>query len=165
MRDRRALVRGSVDQVEFMYAISRQTITVPEKAKLHFSGTNNGNYWGPIQLDEIPAVWHLTFVQKKQLYGVANRVLAGGPGPEDTEKIKPRNNEDSEPVTWHGKPQTFYEEVSHCYNARCIVMLCGGDLNCAMACIDKGSPASCRCRASSPHLPVAAAVAYLGSAN
>eukprot|EP00959_Pyramimonas_sp_CCMP1952_P382032 8005430-Pyramimonas_sp.AAC.1 len=54
LQKRRGRVRGctTLDQIEKMYVLTKDIFHVPEKQRLHYSGSSMGNCIGPIALPD-----------------------------------------------------------------------------------------------------------------
>lgn len=80
LKQRRARLKGTatLHQVEFLYALSREPLNMPERKRQHYDGTNKGDLLGWVALPPWESAWALTFDEKKKLYG-KHRVAVGGP--------------------------------------------------------------------------------------
>ena len=117
LSDRRDQIRGfgTVEQTETVYIVSGSALKVEKKARLHFKGTTAGSWIFPVSLPPYNELWQLSFGEKKKLFGDA-RVAVGGPTAGQaagTAKIRPRLDEDVEPVFYHYQGYELMSEIVH----------------------------------------------------
>lgn len=156
-------VRGIQRQTETMLMLTRKPLSLPEKDRKHFRGSNKGDALGPVHVPDWSSSWALPFDAKKALYG-PNRVAVGGRSDEGVEEgdddeegdedeaddrdlippainqkpegRKTRDDDSLEPVFYQSLlSPTFWSEVIHSYNLRLIIHLTAGDTSCAEACM------------------------------
>ena len=62
LRKRRRLTRNaaSLKQTESMYVLTSGALSLPERASLHYSGTNKGTVLGPIVMGDLENDWSMT---------------------------------------------------------------------------------------------------------
>lgn len=132
---RRKKVRGtgSIQQLENMYMISPASLSLPERPRLHFQGTNLGNVIAPVSLRVSP--WTATVKAKRDIYTKKYRIAVGGQNPAN-EKVK-RSDTDVEPVFhWDTDPK-FYESLLHDYFVKNVIDLTPGAGTMALTCVKK----------------------------
>lgn len=132
---RRKKVRGtgSIQQLENMYMISPASLSLPERPRLHFQGTNLGNVIAPVALRVSP--WTATVKAKRDIYTKKYRIAVGGQNPAN-EKVK-RSDTDVEPVFhWDTDPK-FYESLLHDYFVKNVIDLTPGAGTMALTCVKK----------------------------
>ena len=127
--ERRQRDRGNLDVMEFMWQISSGNLTLEDRKRKFYSQSVRSNKIGPIVLPSLDALWHLTYGQKKALYGTSGRIAVGGPsdkdavkgagsGDEEDEKAQPRTNSMREPVAFMDMSVDFYEDMYDAYKAK-----------------------------------------------
>ena len=136
-------------QVEWMFLITSSSLTLPDKPRVHFEGTSNGEFVGPVAWApfESPDTWCLPQAIKKQVITKANVISAGGPtytsdATSDEKKESEKEialirslKKESEPVFFHATPTKLWEEIFHCHNVKAVVDLTPGDGAKALAAI------------------------------
>jgi len=104
--------------LEYMFAISAKDINVPDKPRMHFSGTTRGDAIGPIKYPKFEDMSQIAWEEKKKVYG-ANIRRVGGPGPDVAdEKPEPRKNNALEPMFYHQPPKALLDEFIHSFSCR-----------------------------------------------
>ena len=68
---RRSKTRGfaTLDQMEFVYAVTKEGLKVPERKRKLYEGSNHGNMYGPLALKDWDDMWHMTAAKKRKLLG------------------------------------------------------------------------------------------------
>ena len=108
----------TVQCVEFTYLVTKNTLNIPEKPRLHFSSmTTRSDYVGPFVIPrrDDPSVLQVRHQDKHKLYGAA-LVLAGGAVAGDTGDVRAPKPQDMVPMSWHSNSIKEFEELSHSYN-------------------------------------------------
>ena len=110
---------GSIRQVEFLYLVTGEQLTVPTVDRKHQQDTNEGNLLGPYSspAPSHHSVWKVKHGDKGKLYG-AGLVAVGDrtPGEDGNNKgEKTVQANDDVPFTYHGKNSKCYEELRHSY--------------------------------------------------
>ena len=91
-------------------------------------------------LPPLSDIWQMTIAEKKKVYGPA-RIEVGGTTPGAGEGPAPvRRPETIEPVGYHTKPASAYEELDHAYKARAWIDLTCLDETLAVLCVQKRKP-------------------------
>ena len=123
---RRDIVRGNLamEQTEMFHFISAQPLMTSKHDRLHSSKTTTaGTCIGPMPLpqwrDNIET-WHLTFKEKKAIYGDARMLPHCRPdydqdlvGTGASRVMQVRKDSDSEPVTYNALHRNVIEELTH----------------------------------------------------
>ena len=80
LRDRRDRDKGAyLHQLEFVRIVTADPLaTLPEKPRLHFSGSNRGDLVGPVALPKTESMFHVTWGEKKDMLGKDARIKCGG---------------------------------------------------------------------------------------
>ena len=146
-------VRGfmNLNQTEKIYMVTQKPLTLTERDRLHFDGTNRGNCLGPVAMQTFddPSVWRLGSKLKKEVIGKTGaRILVGGGlstlglSPEDLKKISeaPKLQNQEEPVFYHASPPVIGEELMHSYELKAIFALTAGAGDMAMTCLRNRKP-------------------------
>ena len=126
----------SMHSIEGGHVFANDNVAVPYCRRKYFDGSNASTGIGPIPLVTDTEAWTMTFKEKKDLYGKANRVAPGG----RTAGIDPaaakaltRKDTDLEAVFHWSLPWEFYYDAMKGLNPRTITMLCVGDGSAAIA--------------------------------
>jgi len=83
-------VRGhaSIKQIEVMHVAGKSLASIPQKARLHFKGTNCGDVCGPCAVPSWESPWRLDFAAKKRLFGQKRCAMAEDEEDEDAEDME-----------------------------------------------------------------------------
>lgn len=150
LTSRLGLVRGfsTLNQLETVYVITKQTLNLKSAKRLHYPGTNHGNCISPVVApawDE--SAWRLGPKDKKQVLGNLGKVLVGGPSTitvEEREAAKKRARASGpdgvEPVFFHGGPVQLCEELHHSYRLHNIIDLTSGKGDWALTAMSRRVP-------------------------
>lgn len=136
-------------QVEWMFLITSSSLTLPDKPRVHYEGTSNGEFVGPVAWApfESSDTWCLPQAIKKTVITKANVILAGGStySPDATADEKKESEKEialirsfkkeSEPVFFHATTTKLWEEIFHCHNVKAVVDLTPADGAKALAAI------------------------------
>ena len=143
---RKSVVRSSIqDQIELMHIMSQRefaALEMPHIRRRHFSGTNMGTKIGDVILPGYASLWSMACKAKHDLMG-KYRVAVGGrtEGEEGPGRGQTRKTPDTvEPVFWHGRPATLYQELLHSYRLGRVVDLTAGDGELALQCAKRRVP-------------------------
>eukprot|EP00959_Pyramimonas_sp_CCMP1952_P439048 9191448-Pyramimonas_sp.AAC.1 len=140
VKNRKSKQRGVVSQMEFLHVVTSSGFPgVEDKPRLHFQGTARGNVISPVALPAWETLWMVTNEMKDQMFG-ACRVRIGGPtdDPEAPPQFGPAS--DLEPVNWHARSSSLWEEICHSFKAKKVLMLTGLDEILPLVCIRKRIP-------------------------
>lgn len=150
---RRHMLRGfaSINQVERMLVLTARTLSLQERQRLHYKGTNKGNSIGDIAQDTSVTPFLATRAEKAIIYGPHNLLSVGGPGGSggglrevDTQDVDASDglelDSDLCHVFYHTMPLSFYEEIIHSFCARGVVHLTAGNGELALACLNRKVP-------------------------
>ena len=120
----RKKVRGTlaIKQLETCHILSKGKVTLPERTRKHFPGTNCGDTLTDVNIPSPNDVWRLPWKLKKQLYGKKHLILVGGKTETDSPHVK-RNDDTVEPVIYHPMPLTFYLQLIDDFFAKRIIDL------------------------------------------
>ena len=131
----RKMLEGHIQQEEVILQFTKDPMVLRGKPRLHFPGSNRGSILGPMPLEpyEEPRTWMLTQLEKRPVFGKANRVAVGGTGPA-THPDEPGRAEAKgramvdkvEPVFYHEHPFAVDEEMVHGHDAVGIICLTAG---------------------------------------
>ncbi len=165
MRRGRAKGIATLPQTETLVCVAKDTISLPERSRKHFNGSNRGSLIAWVQLEPFTDCWPVTFGVKKKCYGKF-RVAVGGRTPGcggstdedgdcvgedqgeefDLNDIPPvvggnkdvmkRGDENLEPFSYNSKPVKLYEEMLHTLALRGLYDLSPGDGKAAEACLE-----------------------------
>ena len=128
-----------MSQVEFLHVITRTTLNVEVKERLHGSGTTRGDMLGPVEVPSSDSMWQAPHATKKKLYGTG-RVECGGAVAGDCDKDDPPKAKEQVPFCYHSRSPKVYEEIGHAFDAACFLDLtcCDGVL--PISCVRKHKP-------------------------
>ena len=134
----RKRVRGTlaIKQLETCHILSKGRISLPERSRQYFPGTNCGDTLTNVDVPPPEDVWRLTWKNKKQLYGKKHLIAVGGKtdGVDTHDHVK-RTDDTMEPVVFHPMPLTFYFQVLEDFYAKRVIDLVAGDAFFAYACL------------------------------
>lgn len=147
LRRRKGCIRPGVsfDQVEVLQIVTSSdwTSTLPMIKRKVYSGSNMGNKIGDVCLPEVDTMWKLTIREKHDLHG-KYRVAVGGRTPGEEEGpgrgAKRKALDSLEPVFWHSRPISLYQELRHSYRIVAWIDLAPGDGVLATACAKERVP-------------------------
>ena len=139
-------------QVEWFNFITANSLTLPHTPRLHYEGTANGEFLGPVAWPayDSPDVWSLPTKAKKDI--ITHKVLAGGPtmGENATAEEKKEAEKEmafiramkkeAEPMFWHSTPLKLWEEILFDYNIVAVLDLTPGDGVRALAALRRRIP-------------------------
>ena len=143
------LVRGftAINQVERMLVLTQKTLTLQDRPRLIYKGTNRGNSIGDLITDTPVTPFTLTREEKRHVYGPHNTLAttSGGPGGlmEVDEVVidgEPELDTDILPVFFHTMPLAFYKELLHSFCGKGVVHLTCGNGELALACVERKVP-------------------------
>lgn len=148
---RRSLTRGfaTLDQMEFVYVVTKDGLKVPERKRKLFDGSNHGNTYGPLVLKDWDDMWHVSAVKKRKMLG-QRRVAVGGPtegvdaggadAPREPKKQK-GNQEDTFPFNYFEMPDEWYQELLHSMSCeKGVIDLTASSGRFALNCVKKKVP-------------------------
>ena len=102
----------------------------PERTRKHYSGTTHGNVLGPVLLPTSDHSWQMTV---GNVYGAARPDPKDYPEEKNTGCQPPqRSDEQVEPVGYHSKPMTLYDELDHSYSIKAWIDLTALDESIAL---------------------------------
>ena len=78
LRKQRVRGIGTLKQIEFLHVVTKDAMTIPERDREHYLGTNKGDVIGPVVLPRWETTWGMSFADKKKLWD-KHRVEVGGP--------------------------------------------------------------------------------------
>jgi hypothetical protein len=145
----RRRMRGftAINQVERLLATSLKTLQLQERPRLHFKGTNRGNYIGDLVVDRDITEFKLPRIDKKAVYGPHNTLNVNPGGPAGLLEVDdcnadgdPEEDTDIVPVFYHTMPNSFYQELIHSFCGKGVVHLTCGNGEFALACIEQRVP-------------------------
>ena len=156
LKTRRALTRGvaSLRQLTGLHFFHNANTVIPEKKRVHYSGTNLGSVVGPVEYESWGSSWKLSLDTKKLMYAENRKPVGGrsdgteiGDSEEDDDHFdddsdKPkfttpvvgggrgsgaqRGGQVVEPVFWHQLPSHFYKDLFVSYWGKTIIDLTAG---------------------------------------
>ena len=117
-------VRGTlaIKQLETCHILSKGKVTLPERTRKYFPGTNCGDTLTDVNVPSPDDVWQLPWKLKKQLYGKKHLILVGGKTEVDASHMR-RTDETVEPVIYHPMPLKFYLQLIDDFFAKRIIDL------------------------------------------
>ena len=130
---------GSLQQVENMYVVTSSDLSLNERKRLHYPGTNMGNVLGPIVFPLYSSMWQTDYKTKKLILG-SKIFKVGGPGGGDSkEECEKRTDDTVEPVFLHAFPESLEEEIMHSFCVKAGVLdLFAGEGTMAMTALRAG---------------------------
>ncbi len=165
MRKGRAKGIATLPQTETLVCVAKDAISLPERSRKHFNGSNRGSMIAWVQLEPYVDCWPVTFGVKKKCYGKF-RVPVGGKTPgagssadedgdfagEDqgeefdlndippvvsgSKEILKRADENLEPFCYNSKPVKLHEEMLHNFSLKGLYDLSPCDGKAAEACLE-----------------------------
>jgi hypothetical protein len=152
LADRRSLTRGfaTLDQMEFVYVVTKDGLKVPERKRKLFEGSNHGNTYGPLALKDWDDMWHVSSAKKRKMLG-PRRIAVGGPtdgvdvggadAPREPKKATGNNHEDTFPFNYFEMPDEWYQELLHSMNCeKGVIDLTASSGRFALNCVKKKVP-------------------------
>lgn len=134
IQTRRKRMRGagtaSIQQCEGAHMLSHARVSLPERKRLHFPGSTSGDTIYGIGKPDIASEWTVTWKDKKEMYTKKYLIPVGGEtGGVDPEEEQAERKTDATnvPVTYHGMPEAWYQELIHTFFLKLVVDLTPGD--------------------------------------
>ena len=128
---------GCIHQSEWVHMISHAKVCLPERARKNYPGTTSGDTIFGVTVPELDTEWSMTWGEKKVFYGKKNLIAVGGKtkgaSPDDAREA--RTDTVVEPVTYHGMPHAWYEELIHTFFCKAVVDLTPLDGKFAWVCL------------------------------
>jgi len=115
VRARKRCCKRFIEQTEKLHVFVDSLLSIQETKRKHYSGTNFGQSWGYVVVEQLSNLWHVKWDQKKLAYGESIRPVGGRDaddadvdieGPQ--EALKP---DTLLPFCWHGFPKLFFDEL------------------------------------------------------
>ncbi len=138
-------VRGTlaIKQIEQAHVLSNSKLSLPERARKHYAGTNCGDSLVGVEIPSYDAIWKCKWKFKKALYGKKHLIAVGGKtagaepasGPHDSAAMQKRTDDTVEPVCWHPMPFKFYDDLIHCFFVKLFFDLVTCDAELAWTCL------------------------------
>ena len=105
--------------------VSHSKITLPERSRKHFPGTTSGDTIMGVAAVDPDMEWTMSWADKKSLYGKKNLIAVGGKtkGASPDDVVERKTDATQVPVTHHGMPPAWYDELIHTFFVKAIVDL------------------------------------------
>ena len=126
---------AKLTQTMYLVANVKTFQNMPQRAFKDYKGTNKGDVIGPIELDDVIDIPHMTVADKRAYYG-HRYVLAGGKIPaddedddenddedDDEEKTSPAKTPETVPLSWHCLPADFMVNIATAFRVKHVVDL------------------------------------------
>jgi hypothetical protein len=114
-RDKARSTTLGIKQSETVHILTHNRLALPERPRKHYPGSNCGDCLAGVKVPPPTSVWHLTWKEKKALYGKRMLIAVGGrtegvPANAHT-VVSKRSDNAKEPVCYHPMPKEFYEDT------------------------------------------------------
>ena len=126
-----------VKQLECAHILSAGRVTLPEKARTHYPGTNCGDTITGVAIPGMDKVWKMAWRNKKLLYGKKNLIAVGGKTLGAEEGDCKRTDTTVEPVCFHPMPPEFYDTITDDFHAKRVFDLVTCDAVFSYVCLCK----------------------------
>jgi hypothetical protein len=141
LRLRRRQTRSKLmEQTEKLHIFLDSMVTLPDRKRQHYQGTNRGRSWGFLVMEPLESLWHVQWQMKQAAYGKEAIRPVGGKADEGDADMVDDTIEDRTikattmvPMVWHGLPRLFYTELLQVNNCVGIIDFTPGDGNMALA--------------------------------
>jgi hypothetical protein len=141
LRQRRRATRSKLmEQTEKLFIFVDTLLTLPDRKRKHYPGSNRGQSWGFLVMEPVESLWHVQWQTKQAAYGKEAIRPVGGKADEGDTEIVDDVVEDKAikpttlvPMVWHGLPKLFYTELLQVNNCLGIIDFTPGDGNMALA--------------------------------
>ncbi|CAK0817571.1 unnamed protein product [Prorocentrum cordatum] len=128
---------GSLQQVEWVHMLAHSRISVPERRRKHFEGSTAGDLINGIELPELSKEWHVTWKDKKAIYGKRNLIAVGGKTEGIQGEAERKTDSTVVPISYHGMPLLFYKELLHMFFVKCVLDMTPLNAKFAWACLEE----------------------------
>ena len=116
---------GGIRQSELAHMLSHSKVCLPERARKHYPGTTSGDTIMGVAAAEPDKEWTMSWADKKALFGKKNLIAVGGKtkGASPDDVVERKTDSTQVPVTHHGMPPAWYDELIHMFFCKAIVDL------------------------------------------
>ena len=128
---------GSLQQIEWVHMLAHSRISVPERRRKHFDGSTAGDLINGIELPELGKEWHVTWKDKKAMYGKRNLIAVGGKTEGIQGEAERKTDSTVVPLSYHGMPIIFYKELLHMFFVKCVLDMTPLNAKFAWACLEE----------------------------
>ena len=103
--------------------LAHSKICLPERARKHYAGTTSGDTIFGVTAAEPDKEWTMSWADKKALFGKKNLIAVGGKtkGASPDDVVERKTDSTQVPVTHHGMPPAWYDELIHMFFCKAIV--------------------------------------------
>ena len=118
-------VTGGIHQSEWAHMLAHSKICLPERSRKHYAGTTSGDTIMGVGAAEPDKEWTMSWAEKKALFGKKNLIAVGGKtkGASPDDVVERKTDSTQVPVTHHGMPPAWYDELIHMFFCKAIVDL------------------------------------------
>jgi hypothetical protein len=142
---------ANINQLERMYLFTAATLTLHDRRRVIFSGSNRGNVLGPLMPQDRNRILTLPLSEKCAMYGPTNRLSDRGDRDSDLlDDMEDETSAESEQAFFHTMADSFYKELLHSYCAKSVIHLTAGDASLAFNCVECKVPLAAHKRHCSP---------------
>ena len=116
---------GGIRQSESAHMLAHAKISLPERSRKHYPGSTSGDTIMGVAATEAEMEWTMSWADKKALYGKKNLIAVGGKtkGASPDDVVERKTDSTQVPVTHHGMPPAWYDELIHTFFVKAIVDL------------------------------------------
>ena len=117
--------------------LTSKRLSLPPRARKHYPGSTNGDLISGIAWGKIADEWHVSWKEKREMYGKKHLIAVGGKTEHtgDEPKINNRSNNEKEPFCYNSAPESFLEEILHGYFVKSVVDMSPADGKLAFVCL------------------------------
>ncbi|CAK0810639.1 unnamed protein product [Prorocentrum cordatum] len=116
---------GGLHQSDCAHMLSHTKVPLPERSRKHYPGSTSGDTIMGVEATEAAKEWTMSWSDKKALYGKKNLIAVGGKtkGASPDDVVERKTDSTQVPVTHHGMPPAWYDELIHMFFLKAIVDL------------------------------------------
>ena len=105
--------------------LAHSKICLPERVRKHYAGTTSSDTIMGVDAADPDKDWTMSWADKKALYGKKNLIAVGGKtkGAHPDDVVERKTDSTQVPVTHHGMPPAWYDEIIHMFYCKAIVDL------------------------------------------
>ena len=138
-RKKRLRGTASLKQIEWAHILSCGRLSLPSRQRKFYSGSSSGDLIQGVVKPTLSDEWHLSWKEKKSLYGKRHLIAVGGKteeaGDDGPARIGDRTANAMEPVCFHSMPAEFYAELIHTFFCKLVIDLTPTDAKFGYECL------------------------------
>ena len=127
---------GTLGTIEFLHMVTKDVVDLPQKKRMNSPGSNASDTLGPYDRPKKDNVWHVEHQAKKIMWGSAWSEVGGRvEGDVSSNRETAPKATDVYPMTWHGMPTEYYEDLFQSYGLMGMIHFTGADPILPLTCV------------------------------